>query len=171
MNFFFLARFEVLIGVVDDFDLPGRYYASFGKYLPVTKYRTVFFSRVKQSQSGPTEGGTTILLYICKYLPVYTAWRFTKLESSIVVINVEAGLLFTTFRDFHGFSMQNVCIIDIVHKYLEHCSGMGQWLLWAKRPRDRGSFSTRSSDLSLFGHTAKVVSGAQFGCHPLVIVG
>jgi hypothetical protein len=73
MNFFFLARFEVLIGVVDDFDLPGSYYASFGMYLPVTKYRTVFFSRVKQSQSGPTEGGTTILLHICKYLPVDTA--------------------------------------------------------------------------------------------------
>jgi hypothetical protein len=31
MNFFSPTRFEVLIGVVDDFDLPGRYYVSFGK--------------------------------------------------------------------------------------------------------------------------------------------
>ena len=33
MNFF-PATFEVLIGVVDDFDLPGRYFVSFDKFLP-----------------------------------------------------------------------------------------------------------------------------------------
>jgi hypothetical protein len=32
---FFPARFKVLIGVVDDFDLPGRYCVSYGKCLPM----------------------------------------------------------------------------------------------------------------------------------------
>jgi len=92
------------------------------------------------------------------------------LEPSLVVITVEAGLLITTFRDFHSFSMQNLCRFAIVHKYVEQWSGVAQLVLWA-RPRDRGSSSTRSSDLSLLRYNVQVVSGALFGSHPLAMVG
>ena len=88
-----------------------------------------------------------------------------------MVIIVVAELLFTTFQDFCSFSVQNLCRFAIVHKYLEHWSGMAQLVLWARRPRDRGSSSTRNSDLSLLGHSVQVVSGSHFGSHPLAIVG
>jgi hypothetical protein len=87
-----------------------------------------------------------------------------------VVIIVEAGLLFTTFRDCHNFSMQNLCRFAIIHKYLEHWSDLAQLVLWA-RPSDRGSSSASSSDLSLLRNNIRVVSGSQFGSHPVAIVG
>ena len=87
-----------------------------------------------------------------------------------MVIIVDAGLLITTDRDFHSFSMQNLCRFAIVHKYVEHWNGVAQLVLWARR-RDRGSSSTRSNDLSLLRHDVQVISCAQFDSCPLAIVG